>query len=171
MPNPTVPSRRTDLQASVGPHRPVWDGPNLTGLREPPGSGPDALAICCPTVMGDMPDLVTAQAELRYGYRSASVGQIYAGAVWLVSGATWIWVGTLPGVLVLVGGGFLIYPVTSLVCRLLGNPGSVSPANPLREASITIPIVGALGIPVAGAAALYEIEWFFPAFMVVMGAH
>jgi hypothetical protein len=116
-------------------------------------------------------DLATAQAELRFGYRSASVGQIYAGAVWLVSGATWIWVGTLPGVLVLVVGGFLIYPVTSLVCRLLGNPGSVSPANPLREASVTIPIVGALGIPVAGAAALYEIEWFFPAFMVVMGAH
>jgi hypothetical protein len=80
-------------------------------------------------------------------------------------------IGTTAGVVVLVIGGFFIYPVTTLVCRLLGNPGSVSSDNPLREASITIPVVGALGIPVAAAASLYEINWFYPAFMVVMGAH
>lgn len=75
------------------------------------------------------------------------------------------------GVLVLLIGGFLIYPVTTLASRLLGNPGSVPPTNPLREASIAIPVVGALCMPVVGAAALYDINWFYPAFMVVMGAH
>lgn len=116
-------------------------------------------------------ELTRAQAELRYGYRSASVGQIYGGAVWLVSAVLWIAAGTTLGVLVLLIGGFLIYPVTTLASRLLGNPGSVPPANPLREASIAIPVVGALCIPVVGAAALYDINWFYPAFMVVMGAH
>ncbi|MEX2623100.1 MAG: hypothetical protein WD651_05205 [Acidimicrobiia bacterium] len=33
----------------------------------------------------------------------------------------------------------------------------------MREASIAIPVVG--------AAALYDINWFYPAFMLVMGAH
>ncbi len=28
-----------------------------------------------------------------------------------------------------------------------------------------------LSLPVVGAAALYRLEWFYPAFMVVLGAH
>jgi hypothetical protein len=116
-------------------------------------------------------ELTQAPAELRYSYRSASVGQIYAGTVWLVSAVVWIAADNTVGVLVLLIGGFFIYPVTTLASRLLGNPGSVPPANPLREASIAIPVVGALCIPVVGAAAFYDINWFYPAFMVVMGAH
>ncbi len=115
--------------------------------------------------------LAGAQSELRRVYRSTSVGQIYSGLVWLASAAAWTAFGTTPGVLVLLIGGFFIYPVTALGVRLLGSAGTLSPDNPLREASVTIPIVGAMGIPVAGAAALYDIDWFYPAFMVVMGAH
>lgn len=116
-------------------------------------------------------DLATAQKEVRYAYRSASLGQAYAGLVWLASAAVWTFVGTTAGVLVLLIGGVFIYPVTALVSRALGSPGVIPRTNPLREAGVTIPIVGALGIPVAGAAALYDIGWFYPAFMVIMGAH
>lgn len=118
-----------------------------------------------------MTDLAQAQKELRYSYRSASIGQMYGGTLWLASAFAWILIDTTIGVLVLLIGGFLIYPVAKWGTRLLGNPGSVDATNPLREASVTIPIVGALGIPVAGAAALHDINWFYPAFMVVMGAH
>ena len=116
-------------------------------------------------------ELAQAQRELRYAYRSASVGQMYAGLVWLASAVAWLTYGSTSGILVLVLGGFLIYPVTTLVSRRLGNPGSVASSNPLKEASVAIPLVGPLGIPLAGAAALYDLGWFFPAFMVVMGAH
>lgn len=115
--------------------------------------------------------LAAAQSELRRAYRSTSVGQTYIGLVWLVSATAWTMVGTSAGILVLLVGGFFIYPVTAFGARLLGSPGTVKSNNPLREASVTIPIVGAMGIPVAGAAALYDIDWFYPAFMVVMGAH
>jgi hypothetical protein len=108
---------------------------------------------------------------LRYGYRSASVGQMYAGLVWLAAAVAWLTYGSTSGIVVLVIGGFLIYPVTTSVSRLLGNPGSVASSNPLKEASVAIPLVGPLGIPLAGAAALHDVAWFFPAFMVVMGAH
>lgn len=116
-------------------------------------------------------DIDSARAELRLAYRSASVGQIYSGVVWLASAGAWLAISTEVAVWVLLIGGFLIYPVTVLVTRLLGSSASVPSGNPLREAAVTIPIVGALGIPVAGAAALYEINWFYPAFMVIMGAH
>lgn len=118
-----------------------------------------------------MNELAEAQAEVRRSYRSTSVGQIYSGAVWLASALAWSLLGTTAGVLVLLIGGVFIYPVTTLVSRLLGSAGSIPTANPLRMAGLTIPIVGALGIPVAGAAALYDIDWFYPAFMVIMGAH
>ncbi len=118
-----------------------------------------------------MSQLSEAQAEVRRSYRSASVGQIYSGAVWVASALAWSVLGATAGVLILLIGGFFIYPVTTLVARLLGSAGSIPKSNPLRMAGLTIPIVGALGIPVAGAAALYDIDWFYPAFMVIMGAH
>lgn len=116
-------------------------------------------------------DLAEAQSELRFAYRSASIGQIYSGLVWLVSAAAWTIISTTAGVVALLAGGFLIYPVTTLLSRAFGNPGAVSATNPLREASLTIPAVGVLTIPVAGAAGFVDIGWFYPAFMVVMGAH
>lgn len=116
-------------------------------------------------------EIATAQSEIRYAYRSASVGQIYAGLVWLASAACWTVFGTTTGVVVLVVAAFFIYPVTALVSRALGSPGNVPPANQFREASVTIPIAGVLGLPVAGAAALYDINWFYPAFMLIIGAH
>lgn len=116
-------------------------------------------------------ELGAAQSKVRYAYRSASIGQLYAGVVWLASAAAWSMFDSTAGILVLFIGGFFIYPVTSVASRLLGNPGVIRAENPLREAGVTIPIVGALGLPVAGAAALYDVDWFYPAVMVIMGAH
>ncbi len=62
--------------------------------------------------------LAAAQAEVRYAYRSASVGQIFSGLVWLISAAVWSLFGTTAGVLSLLVGGVFIYPVTSLVSRM-----------------------------------------------------
>lgn len=115
--------------------------------------------------------LAEAQAEVRRIYRAGSVGQAYSGAIWVAAATAWTGLGETAGIVVLVVGGFLIYPVTTAVCRLLGSPGSIPATNPLRQAGVTIPIVGPLMIPLVGAAALYEIQWFFPAFMVAMGAH
>lgn len=118
-----------------------------------------------------MSELARAQAEVRANYRSASVGQIYSGTIWIVSAVAWSVVSTTSGILVLLIGGFFIYPVTVLISRSLGHTASIPADNPLREAGYTIPIVGALGIPVVGVAALHDVDLFYPAFMVIMGAH
>jgi hypothetical protein len=115
--------------------------------------------------------LSEAQAQVRSSYRSSSIGQIYSGTIWVLSAVGWSLVDTTLGILVLLVGGFFIYPVTVLFSRALGHAASIPADNPLREAGFTIPIVGALGIPVAGVAALHDIDLFYPAFMVIMGAH
>lgn len=115
--------------------------------------------------------LAEAQAEVRRAYLGGSVGQVYAGGVWLSSAAAWSLVAPTPGIVVLLLAGALVYPVTSGVSRLLGGAGRIPDTNPLRPVGLTVPIVGALGLPAALGATLYREDWFFPAMMIVMGAH
>ena len=118
-----------------------------------------------------MVDVARAQSEVRTAYRSGSVGQIYSGIVGLASAAAWALSTPTVGIVTLLVGGFFIYPVTSAVSRLFGGAGRIDRGNPLSELGVTAPIVGPLCMPIAGAAALHDINWFYPAFMIVMGAH
>ena len=52
-----------------------------------------------------------------------------------------------------------------------GRPASLSPGNPLRELAMEIAFLVPLLLPLVGAAALYRREWFYPAMMMVVGAH
>ena len=45
------------------------------------------------------------------------------------------------------------------------------PENPLYRLGAQVALVLPLSLPVVGAVALYRMDWFFPAFMVVLGAH
>lgn len=112
-----------------------------------------------------------AQAQMRAIYRSGSVGAAVAGLVWLAAAATTAISGAGWGIAVMLAAGFFIYPLTQLVLRTLGGPASVPRDNPLRELSVEAPLVGPMMIPLVGAATLYRTEWFFPAFMLAMGAH
>lgn len=71
----------------------------------------------------------------------------------------------------LVLGGTFIFPVTQLVLRLGGRPASLSGANPFRHLAMQIAFTIPLTIPIAGAAALHRAEWFFPAMLLIVGAH
>lgn len=112
-----------------------------------------------------------AQAQMRAIYRSGSVGAAVAGVVWLASASTTVVIGAGWGIAVMLAAGFFIYPLTQLTLRALGGPASVPRDNPLRELSVEVPLVGPLMIPLVGAATLYRSEWFYPAFMLAMGAH
>jgi len=47
----------------------------------------------------------------------------------------------------------------------------MTPGNPLNALGMQVAFVLPLSLPVVGAAALYRLDWFFPAFMIVLGAH
>lgn len=115
--------------------------------------------------------VAAAQAEVRRAYLGGSVGQVYAGAAWLVSAVVWWLAGPTPAIILLLVAGAVVYPVTTAVSRLLGGAGRIPDTNPLRPVGLTVPLVGALGLPAALGATLYRQEWFFPAMMIVIGAH
>ena len=64
-----------------------------------------------------------------------------------------------------------IFPLTQLGLRIIGRTGRVEPGNDLYSLGAQVAFVLPLSLPVVGAATLHRTEWFFPAFMVVLGAH
>ena len=64
-----------------------------------------------------------------------------------------------------------IFPLTQLALRIVGGPTTLRSENPLNGLAMQVAFVIPVSIPVIGAAALYNVDWFYPAFMVIVGAH
>jgi hypothetical protein len=112
-----------------------------------------------------------AQREMRLGLMGGFMGQLVSGVLWLVSAALATW--STPGAAIgwLVVAGFFIFPLTKLGLMAMRHRYSVSKANPLNGLGMQAAFVLPLCLPLVGAAALYRLEWFYPAFMIVLGAH
>ncbi|KAB8333660.1 hypothetical protein SD80_012040 [Scytonema tolypothrichoides VB-61278] len=112
-----------------------------------------------------------AQRELRSAFLGGFGGQLVSGLIWLAAAALGSWVAPVYGMAALFFGSMAIFPLTQLVVRLLGRSGSASPANGLwalgAQTAFTVPPSFLL----VGAATLYREHWFFPAAMIVVGAH
>jgi hypothetical protein len=112
-----------------------------------------------------------AQAEVRQVYRGGFMGQLVSGLLWLASAVAGT-VGTpRTAMVVLIVGGFLIFPLTTLGLRLMGGPWKLSRENPLNELGMQVAFVLPLCLPLVLAIASHHEEWFYPAFMVALGAH
>jgi hypothetical protein len=116
-------------------------------------------------------NVTEAQREVRTIYVGGFHGQLVSGAIWLVSGAFTTWMSQRAGILTLVFGGMFIFPLTRLLLRASGRPASLASDNPLRELAMEIAFLVPLLLPLVGAATLHRAAWFYPAMMMVVGAH
>jgi hypothetical protein len=112
-----------------------------------------------------------AQREVREVYLGGSVGQLVSGALWLAAAAAGTWGSTRLAMAVLLLGGILIFPVTTGVLKGMGRRAALSPENPLGGLAMQVAFTVPLGLLVALAAAGHRREWFFPACMLIVGAH
>ncbi len=112
-----------------------------------------------------------AQAEVRSVFMGGSVGQMVSGALWLVSAVLATWSSPKSAIVFLVLAGMFIFPMTQLCLRLMGRRPALSKGNPLNGLGMQIAFTLPLSLPVVGAAAKYRLDWFYPAFMIVLGAH
>jgi hypothetical protein len=112
-----------------------------------------------------------AQRENRHAYLGGSVGQFVSGAIWLVSASIATWGTRNTAMLALLIGGTFIFPLTLLVLRLLGRPVAVSKENPLTTLAMQVAFTVPLAIPLVLAAVRTNVAWFYPGFMIVVGAH
>lgn len=112
-----------------------------------------------------------AQRDMRVGLLGGFMGQSVSGLLWLASAALATWATSTVAIVFLVVTGFFIFPLTKAGLRLIGHHSRVSADNPLNALGMQSAFVLPLSLLLVGAAALYRIEWFYPAFMIALGAH
>ncbi len=112
-----------------------------------------------------------AQREVRSVYIGGFWGQLVSAVIWLASAALGTWVSPRASILTVVIGGFFIFAITQMLLRLSGRRASVSQENSFNslgmQIAFALPFSMLLLVPVG----LYRLNWFFPALMVLVGAH
>jgi hypothetical protein len=58
-----------------------------------------------------------------------------------------------------------------MILRLMRRPASLPPGHPMNQLAMQVAFLVPLQLPLVGAAALYRLNWFYPALMIVVGAH
>src|ERR1700686_3139524 len=116
-------------------------------------------------------DIQDAQREVRSVYIGGFWGQLVSSVIWLVSAALGTWETPKASILTVLIGGFFIFPLTQMLLRLSGRRASVSKENHFHylgmQVAFVLPFSMLLLIPVGP----YYLNWFFPALMVLLGAH
>jgi len=116
-------------------------------------------------------DIQDAQREVRSVYTGGFWGQLVTSVIWLVSAALGTWVTPKASILTVVIGGFFIFPLTKMLLRLSGRRASVSTDNPFNSLAMQIAFVLPFSMLLLVPVGLYRLNWFFPALMILLGAH
>jgi len=116
-------------------------------------------------------NIVDAQREIRMRYVGGFYGQLVSGVIWLASAAVAVWASPAAAIWTLVIGGFFIFPLTELLLRLSGEKMLLSADNSLRTLGMQVAFVLPLSMPLLVPVVLYRLAWFYPALMILLGAH
>lgn len=112
-----------------------------------------------------------AQKEVRTVFVGGSIGQAVSGIIWLISAILGTWVSIRLGIISLAVGGIFIFPLTQFALKLTGHQAALPRKNPFNQLAMQVAFIVPLNLPVIGAAALHNVNWFYPAFMIVIGTH
>jgi hypothetical protein len=116
-------------------------------------------------------DIGDAQREMRTRFVGGFYGQLVSGVLWLVSASLATWSTPRAAITTLVLGGFFIFPTTELLIRLAGGESPLSAQNSLRDLGMQVAFVLPFSMPLLLPVGLYRLNWFYPALMVLLGAH
>jgi len=110
-----------------------------------------------------------AQADMRVGYLSGAPGVAVSATAWLVAAGVALAATPTAATWALLIGGAFIHPVSILVTKLLGSPGTHATANPMAGLALESTFWLLAGIAIALGAQALQPEWFFPAMLLLIG--
>ena len=116
-------------------------------------------------------DIRDAQRESRSLYLGGFWGQLVSSIIWLVSAALGTWVTPKASILTVVTAGFFIFPLTQMMLRLSGRRVSLSKENAFNSLGMQVAFVLPFSMLLLVPVGLYNLNWFFPALMILLGAH
>jgi hypothetical protein len=116
-------------------------------------------------------DIADAQRDVRETFQGGFAGQLVSALIWCASAAACTWKSFHAGELVLILGGFLIFPLTQLLLRGMGHVSSLPKGHPMNALAMQIAFTVPLTLPLAIGIAALRPAWFYPALMITVGAH
>jgi hypothetical protein len=115
--------------------------------------------------------ITDAQRDVRTTFLGGFAGQLVSSCVWFASAALATWYSVRAGIVILVGGGFFIFLLTQLLLRAMGRPYSLPRGHPMNALGMQVAFTLPLSLPVAAGATMHQLTWFYPAIMILLGAH
>lgn len=112
-----------------------------------------------------------AQKEVRTVYLGAFAGLVVTSIIWLLSAAIGTWVSKGLAIWALILGGTFIFPFSQLFLKTMGKTATLSKENPFGLLAMLIAFTIPATYPLIAGATIHNSNWFFPAFLVVVGAH
>ena len=116
-------------------------------------------------------EIILAQKDVRETFMGGFAGQLVSALVWGASAAACTWHSLRLGEWVALLAGFFIFPLTQLLLRGMGHAYKLPKGHPMNGLGIQVAFTLPMTLPlVIGIAALHS-AWFYPALMIVLGAH
>ncbi len=116
-------------------------------------------------------DIKDAQREMRSAFLGGFAGQLLAGLIWAGAAALGTWSRPRSAMLFLFLCSMVLFPMTTVLLRLIGRPARLSPGNTLGQLGAQVAFTVPIGFLLVAAASGPRPNWFFPAAMVLVGAH
>jgi hypothetical protein len=116
-------------------------------------------------------EILEAQREMRSVYIGGFWAQLLFSILYLASAALGTWVSPKASILTIVIGGMFMFPFSQMILRLSGRPARVSRENPFHWLGMQIALVLPFSMLLLVPVGLYRLNWFFPALMILVGAH
>ncbi|MBH0022934.1 hypothetical protein [Salinibacterium sp. SWN248] len=115
--------------------------------------------------------ITQAQADVRRIYRGGYSGPLVSAILWASANAVYFLVSPGAAMVTLFFGGMLIFPLSAIILKLMPGESALPKGHPsiglAMQSAFTIP----LGLLVAIALGAYAPELFFPASLIIVGAH
>ncbi len=112
-----------------------------------------------------------ARREMRMRFAGGFYGQLVSGVLWLVSASLATLNTPRMAITMLVVGGFFIFPITELFIRMSKGRNPLSKQNSLSQLGMQVAFVLPLSMPLLLPVSLYNLNLFYPAMMILLGAH
>lgn len=111
------------------------------------------------------------QREMRSAFLRGFAGQLVSGVIWIISALIGSLGSQSAAMIFLFFGCSLIFPLTQLTLRIMGRPAKVKEDNGLWALGAQIAFTVPVNFLLVGALTIYREPWFYPAAMIIVGAH
>lgn len=111
-------------------------------------------------------EIAVAQKEVCETFMGGFAGQLVSSILWFLPTAACTWYSFRLGELILLFGGFFIFPLTQLLLRIMGHAHALPKGHPMNALGMRVAFTLPLTLPLVIGFALFRPAWFYAAFMI-----